>query len=172
MTQRLFTEEQRAAVVRAVIEHGMTTRQAADAAAEGRLGPPPFELSRETVAAYARVERERRREAGTAPPAPTRTRKRIALLQDRVLEQLERAVSELEVDAKDNGHVDLGRLRQVTGALKQAKQVIDGENPWTMPDGRTPAEQSSANTWLAGLAEKADLTERYAENGDAAGHTG
>ena len=54
-----YSEEERAAVVAAVLEHGLSAREAAEAAAAGELGLDPFEPSTSTVQGWV-VQHKRR----------------------------------------------------------------------------------------------------------------
>src|SRR4051812_30855026 len=69
--ERKWTDEQRAAVVSAVLDHGMTGKQAAEAAATGDLfGLEPFKMPRGTVLDLSGRERKRRRAATVAALEP------------------------------------------------------------------------------------------------------
>jgi transposase len=52
-----FSDEQRAAVVRAVLEGGYTAREAAEAAGSGELGLDPFEVAASTIQGWLETHR-------------------------------------------------------------------------------------------------------------------
>jgi hypothetical protein len=110
-----YTDAQRAAVVRAVVEQGMTATQAVEAAAAGALGVEPFEMP----AATARgLVSEHRMEHGQDPPQ----------LENSAAERiLERAYSILEARinslSENPAGVDLVELQRIARATREVQKL-------------------------------------------------
>jgi hypothetical protein len=142
-----FTDEQRAAVVNAVLLDGMATRAAADAAQAGTLdGVEAFQISRSSVSAFAREAlAERNVEPGGHD---SEIRRRLDALGLELLAMAEDVLGELE-DAE--GERDVGRMRQVAGLLKTIRGTLalgpGGQAQGAQPGGlleRLAAEAESA----------------------------
>jgi hypothetical protein len=141
-----FTDEQRAAVVNAVLLDGMPTRAVADAAQAGTLDVEAFQISRSSVSAFAREAlAERNVEPGGHD---SEIRRRLDALGLELLAMAEDVLGELE-DAE--GERDVGRMRQVAGLLKTIRGTLalgpGGQAQGAQPGGlleRLAAEAESA----------------------------
>jgi hypothetical protein len=143
-----YTDAQRAAVVRAVVEQGMTAAQAVEAAAAGALGIEPFKMPAATARGLAS---EHRMEHGQGSRA----------LQDQGAAEriLDRAYSILEarIDAlsENPAGVDLVELQRIARATREVQKLAFALGPADVPP--EPEDESSSRDEFAAFLEREAL---------------
>jgi hypothetical protein len=117
-----YTEVQRSAVVRAVVDEGMTATQAVDAAAAGALGIEPFEMPAATSRGLVSEHRMENGE-GSRQLEDQSAAERI---RDRALSILEARVDAL---SKNPAAVDLVELQRIARATREVQKLAFAVSP-------------------------------------------
>jgi hypothetical protein len=116
MGSPVYSDDQRQAIVFAMLDEGRTARAAVTAAAAGELGVPAFKIPESTARDIAR---QARRERGLSEVP---TLERVASLVDRALmlaeDELERVENVEEVTAKD-----LSKMRESLRVVNEAARL-------------------------------------------------
>jgi hypothetical protein len=145
-----FGDEQRAAVVRAVLHLNMSRRAAAVAAQSGELGVPAFSISPSTISKFVEAERERLRAERRSEDGyddPDGLQARLEDLDEMVLSMAEQAADEL---LEGDGPIDLNRARELVYLVKLLKSALR-----VAPSGpQSRSQEKRASSLLTELAAK------------------
>ncbi len=134
-----YTDEQRAAVSRAIVQGGMTAEQAVAAAAKGELGIDPFDMPASTargIAGRARMEASAVGEAAS-PEA--------AAIYERGWAILECRIAALEEDPESADMVELQRIARTARELNKLGAAIRPPPHEPQPD-EEPSDAESEFT--------------------------
>lgn len=175
-----YTDEQRAAIVTACVDDGMSAPKAVRAAAAGSLsGLPPFEMPVGSARFYAGQERRKRtgRNAELAKQGDPLDQidhglKRALLIAAHALDQVEEKTRKRKYELTA---ADLEKARKATALLRETRALALGQTPQRggqrKPDPRATAESEKTpdveETGGLTLADK--LIEDHRAN--ATGHT-
>jgi len=152
--QNKWTDVQREAVISAVLEEGMTVREAVTAGASGQLGLAPFTMPKGTgYHVVAQAKRERNPEEMFTAEVD-KYRRRAAKLVDRGLQQLEEQDSPAP-----------NQIREVVRAVKELRGMASPSRPEPKrkTNGTAPEPPTDVPDLLTRLAED----ERQQEPEDA-----
>lgn len=120
-----FSDEQRAAIVRAQLDDGMTSADAVRAAAAGELEIEPFEMSEARARQFA-ADAERDARAEQMASAERAEPGRIASLVDLEFKLIENELKRMADAQAEGEEIDLDRLRQIGKATYEVQRAADG----------------------------------------------
>lgn len=155
--QRRYSDAQDRAIIAAQVDHGLSARLAAEAAAAGELpgagGLAPFKIPAGTARDKASAERRKRRTAAIVAGGPSAALEGLA---GRVLSMLEREALRIE-RAAQRGEIDPARIGALARAGREAAQLVkvSRRTPAPVEEGASSPDEPDETDYLAGLAGKA-----------------
>jgi hypothetical protein len=160
--QRRWSDEQREAVVQAVLVHGLSVKRTAELAAEGRLpgvgrSLEPFPMPWATVADYARADRNRRGDLEQIKRDPS------TVMSDNAAELAALVAREVDSIKRSSrrGRVDLARVRE---AARTGREVFQLQEMAEKAVGKRDPGDGKAKPARAHDAQGGDFLEQLAES--------
>ena len=151
--QQKYTEEQRHAIVAAVVDGNQRVGAAVKAAAEGRLaGLPAFDFNEHSARYYVSEERRKRRGQSLKIVSRTRLDAAVAELATRSIGVLEHELTKLERDTRRKP-ADIGRIADIVRVLRELRNLARASEPKaTAKPAETPNETKRLAAELAKAA--------------------